>query len=130
LSELHSDWSWLVGDEVLEGTSSDVVVKENAEVIRVLSYRFFIELKKLGGKWTRSVLNQVNKSLGSDVFSVKDTDFHVSLGKLLLSEAWSDLVKRKIAIIIWETLIKSLSEALVSIIWILSWSSNNLPKLT
>jgi hypothetical protein len=60
LSKLNSDWGWLVSNEILEVTNSDVLTKK-----RILS------LSKLDGDWSWLVSDEILEITNGNVLTKK-----------------------------------------------------------
>jgi len=120
LGKTNGDRARLISNEVLESTSSDVVVEESAEVISIGSLGVKHD-KRLSDGGIR-VSDKVDEGLLSDVLSVELSDegggissFNTPVGGLG--------IKAGISVVIRESLIEGLSEALLSIVWVLGGSS-------
>ena len=118
LGKSNGDWGWLVGDEVLEVSSGDVSVHKLEETVSIGFH--FTKLNKSLGDWSIGILDESNKGLLGNVFTVKFTNVNWGLG-LLLGPLWSLILNGIVSIIIRETLIDDLGESFTSIEDISSW---------
>ena len=118
LGKLHGDWSWHVSNQVLQHSGGDVVVHQSPLRFDIgLSVDIRIELDETLGDWGIGVSDKVNESLLGDVLSVKLSNksgwvWHLVLpvGNLVI---WAVVI-----VIIRESLIKSLGQGLLSVVWI------------
>jgi len=118
LGKSNGDWGWFVSNQVLEVSSGDVSVHKLEKSIGIGFH--LIELKESLGDWCIGILDESNKGLLGDVFTVKFTNVNWGLG-LLLGPFWSLILNGIISIIIRETFIDDLRESFTSIEDISSW---------
>ena len=118
LGKSNGDWGWLVGDEVLEVSSGDVSVHKLEETVSIGFH--FTKLNKSLGDWSIGILDESNRGLLGNVFTVKFTNVNWGLG-LLLGPLWSLILNGIVSIIIRETLIDDLGKSFTSIEDISSW---------
>ena len=111
MGEGNGDWSWLVGQEVLEVSSGYVGVHELEEAIRVRLR--LIELEESLGDWCISVLDQVNESRSGDVLTIKFTNLDLA-GLVLLGPVGGLIINGIVSIIIWETLVEDVLKGLTT----------------
>ena len=88
LGELGGKWCWLVGDQVLQGSSCNVLSEKSAEVIgiRLLELdeadsRWSGSLGKLGSEWCWLVGDEILEGTSGDVLSEKSAEV-VGIGLL------------------------------------------------
>jgi len=87
LSKFDSDWSWLVGDKVLQCTSRDIAIKDLGHNIGIALFL----LGKLYGNWGGFVSNKIFESTSSNIGIEKGTKIVVvSLLGSDLEEGLSD----------------------------------------
>jgi len=123
LGKLDGDWRGSVGDQVLEGASSHVVVKKYTEVVLIRLVEGRVQLEEGSSEGSTLVGDKVNEGALGDVFSIELSN-HDSLSEgLLLSPGRGSVVTGKITIIVGESLVEGLGERLLSIIWVLGGSS-------
>ena len=116
LGQFECNWRRLVSDEILKVANGNVVVHKS-ESIRAISVDFGIKLDKTLSDWRVSVSNQVNKSLFGDIFTVELSN-KGSWVDLLVLPVGNLVIWAVVSIIVWEALIKSLSQTLGTIIWV------------
>ena len=117
LSELGGDWGWLVSDEILQGRSRDIAAEKiSSHQVHVVS----IQLNETLGDWGIRVSDQVHKSLLGDVLTVELTN-EGGWVWLLVLPVGNLIIWAVVSIIVWETLVKSLRQGLVTVVWVPKW---------
>jgi len=90
LSELYSDWCWLVGDKILQCTSCNVGIKENTKVITI---RF---LGKFDSNWSWLIGNKILEGTSCDIGIKKNTEVITIILLSKFNSDWSWLIGDKI----------------------------------
>ena len=118
LGKLDSDWCWLISHEVLEGTSGHVLTEKSGEIVGVRLVDLSIQLNETLSDWGIRVSYQVHKGLLGDVLTIELTNEGSWVWRLVLPVS-NLVIWAVVSIVIRETLIESLGQSLLSIVWIL-----------
>jgi len=101
-------------------SDGNIVIHKSKVVALGLSVHLRIQLNETLSDWGISVSDQVDKGLLGDVLTIELTN-KGGWADLLILPVSNLVIWAVISIIIRETLIKSLSQSLGTIIWIMEW---------
>ena len=103
-------------------TEGNVVIHKGEIIGTGWAINLSIQLNETLGDWRISISNEIDKGLLGDVLTIKLTN-EGSWADLLILPVSNLIIWAVVSIIVWETFVKSLSQSLGSIIWILKWWS-------